>query len=332
VSLDTEEDNWRPARAGVTVENIRELPRISKCLERLGVRTTYFTTYQVAIQPWAAEILGEIRERGAAEIGAHLHPWNTPPLEEALLPHNSMLKNLPAPLQLAKLRELTMALTGAFGTAPTVFRAGRFGLGTEAVSALSTCGYQVDCSVTPFMSWEAFDDGPTFVGAPVGAYRVGVQRDVAEPQAGGPLVEIPVTCGYTRFSSAGWCTLHRILYTRRSRPSLVTGLASRLGLAKLALLSPEMTSVRDMLAVSRGALAGGVRHLQLMFHSPSLRPGLTPWNSTAAQVDRLYRSIGDYLTGLAQMASVRCATVGEARLALGFKGEETIATAAAQGP
>src|SRR5205814_6273169 len=114
--------------------------------------------------------------------------------------------------------------------------------------------------------------------------------------------------------------------------SLVAGLASRLGFVKLALLSPEITSVRDMLAISRGALAGGVRHVQLMFHSPSLRPGLTPWNSTAAQVDRLYRSIGDYVNGLAQMASVRCATVGEARLALGFEGEGTIAMTAAPGP
>jgi hypothetical protein len=284
----------------------------------LGVRTTYFTTYQVAIQPWAVDILREIRAGGGAEIGAHLHPWNTPPLHEAFVPRNSMMKNLPAPLQLAKLRQLTTALSEAFGAAPTAFRAGRFGFGSAAVSALRACGYQIDSSVTPYVSWEATDGGPTFVGAPLDAYRLGEQRDVTIPEAGGPVVEIPLTCGYTRFSSARWRSLHNGLHAPAARALHLPGLASRSGLARLAILTPEVESLRNMLALSRGALEGGVHHLQLFFHSPSLRPGLTPWISTAADVDRLYASIQGYVDGLSRMASVRCATVSEARLALGF--------------
>ena len=329
VSVDTEEDNWLPARARITVENIRQLRRLSRSLGRLGLRTTYFTTYQVALEPWAVELLCEIRAGGDAEIGAHLHPWNTPPLEEPLLPHNSMMKNLPAQLQLAKLQRLTLTLSDALGDPPAAFRAGRYGLGPDSVPALLSCGYQLDSSVTPFVNWETTDDGPSFVGAPLDAYRIGVHRDVAVPEADGPLVEVPLTCGYTRFSSRRWRMLDRVLRARPTRASPVAAVASRLGFAKLIVLSPECASVRDMLALSRGALAGGVRHLQLTLHSPSLRPGFTPWIATAADVDRLYASLEAYVEGLSRMVSVRCATVSEARVALGFG--EPIAAAVARG-
>src|SRR5689334_1222646 len=75
VSIDTEEDNWEPARTGTTVENIRELLVLDRFFERLGVRATYFTSYQVAVTPWSAELLRDLVPGGRAEIGAHLHPW-----------------------------------------------------------------------------------------------------------------------------------------------------------------------------------------------------------------------------------------------------------------
>jgi hypothetical protein len=262
-------------------------------------------------------VLREIRARGTAEIGAHLHPWNTPPLDEALLPRNSMMKNLPAALQLAKLQRLTTQLRDALGEAPTTFRAGRYGLGPVSVSVLHSCGYELDSSVTPFLNWESTDEGPTFVGAPLDAYRLGVD-DVNVPDQRGPLVEIPLTCGYTRFSSRQWWLLDRVLRTRPTRTSALAALASRSGFARLVVLSPESSSVPDMLALSRGALAGGARHLQMTLHSPSLRPGLSPWISTTADVDGLYASLESYLDGLSRMASVRCATLSEARVALGF--------------
>src|SRR5438094_3380343 len=122
VSIDTEEDNWVPTRSGTTVENVRELVRLDRCFERLGVRATYFTTYQVGRQATAAAVLREICDRGAAEIGAHLHPWNTPPLDEPFVARNTMLTNLPQRLQVAKLQSLTQALAGSFGERPRVFR------------------------------------------------------------------------------------------------------------------------------------------------------------------------------------------------------------------
>jgi hypothetical protein len=318
VSVDTEEDTWIPTRAGVTVENVRELRRLSRFFDRLQVRTTYFTTYQVATRPWAVAILREICDGGRAEIGAHLHPWNTPPVHEPLSPRNTMMKNLAPELQLEKLERLTSVLGDAFGARPSAFRAGRFGLGVDAVRALLACGYQVDSSVTPFVNWEATDDGPNFVGASLDAYRIGTGRDLRVPAPDGRLVEIPITSGYNRFASWRWPALHRVLHTGLARALHLAGVASRLGLAKRTVLRPEAESVRDMLALSRGALAGGVRHLHLFFHSVTLQPGLSPWTSSAQDVERVYARINRYLEGLSRMACLRFATVSEACRALGF--------------
>src|SRR5436309_6897419 len=136
ISIDTEEDNWSPSRDAVSVGNIRELPRLARFFERLGVRPTYLVNYQVAIDPCASGVLRDVTGQGSnAEIGAHLHPWNTPPLDEAFVPCNSMLRNLSADLQRAKLGRLTATLADAFDTRPRVFRAGRFGVGPETIGA-----------------------------------------------------------------------------------------------------------------------------------------------------------------------------------------------------
>src|SRR5438034_4340272 len=212
VSLDTEEDNWNRSRTDVTVENIGELRRQARFFERLGVRPTYFTSYHVATDTCAAAVMRDIGGEGRrAEIGAHLHPWNTPPLTEAFVPRNSMLKNLPADLQLAKLRHLTAALEEAFERTPRSFRAGRYGLGPDTVASLVACGYAVDSSVSPFANLETVDDGPTFVGAPIMPYRLGSDRDVRQPDPDGPVLEIPLSYGFNRNPFDFWDPARRLL-------------------------------------------------------------------------------------------------------------------------
>ena len=316
VSIDTEEDNWQPSRSGVTVENICELHRLARFFDRLGVRPTYFTAYQVAIQPRAAETLRDLCAEGRAEIAAHLHPWNTPPLAEAFVPRNSMVKNLPAELQLAKLRRLTAALEEAFGFTPRAFRAGRYGLGRDTVGALVRCGYRVDSSVTPFVSWENVDDGPTFVGAPVVAYHVAPDRDVRRSAPDGDLLEIPLSYGFSRGPFGLWGRVRRVLDVAPFRPFHLVGLAARAGLFKRIALCPEVASVADMLTLSRRLLEHGVRHLHLSWHSPSLKPGLSPFAATGADVACLYSSVETYLDGLSRMTPITFAAISEAAAVL----------------
>jgi hypothetical protein len=316
VSIDTEEDNWHRSRDNVTLENIGELPRLASLFDRLGVRPTYFTTYQVAVDRRAAEVMREVCDGGRGEIGAHLHPWNTPPLREAFVPRNSMLNNLPAELQLAKIRQLTTSLESAFDRTPTAFRAGRYGLGSETVRALLCCGYRVDSSVSPFLNLETFDHGPNFVGAPIVPYRLGPDRDVRQPTPDGALLEIPLSLGFNRVPFRLWDPVRRTLEGAPFRWFRLAGLAHRTGLLKRIDLSPELASLADMLTVSRRLLEEGVPYLHVSWHSPTLTPGLSPYAATRADVERLYASVEQYVEGLSRMTAIRCATISEAAAAL----------------
>lgn len=304
VSIDTEEDNWYRSRRRPTVENVGELRRLAALFERCGVRPTYFTTYQVARDPRAADVLRNVCDMGSGEIAAHLHPWNTPPTSEAFVPRNSMLKNLSPELQLAKLQHLTAALEEAFGFAPRSFRAGRYGLGRETVAALLRSGYHVDSSVTPFVSWEEFDEGPSFVGAPLGVYRLAPDREVNQPAEHGKLIEVPLSCGFRHRSFTLWDQVHRALDVR--------GLRRLRRLCKRTVLSPELASAADMLTLSRRLLDRGVQHLHLSLHSSSLKPGLSPFTATAADVDHLYGSIEEYIARLSEITRLTFVTVSEA--------------------
>jgi len=312
VSIDTEEDNWDRSRHDVRLENIAELPRMATFFDRFGVRPTYFTTYQVAIDPQAAAVMRAVGSDGRAEIGAHLHPWNTPPLAEAFEPRNSMLKNLPAELQLAKIQSLTTVLKETFRFTPTVFRTGRYGIGRDTVAALLRCGYRVDSSVSPFITLEGMDDGPSFVGAPMVPYRLAAGRDVREPAPDGELVEIPLSYGFNRGPFSLWDPARRLLESPPLSWFRLAGLAARAGLIKRLTLCPEVASVADMLTLSRRLLEHGVRHLHLTWHSPSFLPGLSPFAATARDVARLYASIEAYLEGLSRLTAFTFATVSEA--------------------
>jgi hypothetical protein len=294
VSIDTEEDNWYRSREGVTCENIQALRQQARFFDALGVRATYFTSYQVASSPAAADVIREVGARG--EIAAHVHPWNTPPLDEGFTPRNSMLKNLPAALQLSKLQTLTAALQETFGARPRAFRAGRYGLGPGTVEALQRCGYRVDSSVTPFVSWEEFDDGPSFVDAPLTAYRLAPGRDVTRPASDGEIVEIPLSGGFNHGPF----------------PAFLAGLGARAGLCKRVVLSPECASVAEMMTLSQRLLERGVPQLQLTWHSPSLMPGLSPFTRTAADVQGLFAAVEDYFDRLSNVASLTFVTVSEA--------------------
>src|SRR5213594_3203042 len=81
VGIDTEGDNqWdAEARANQRFENIDALPRLHALFERHGVRPTSVVTHPVATDPSSVAVLRELVARGACEIGAHHHAWETPP-------------------------------------------------------------------------------------------------------------------------------------------------------------------------------------------------------------------------------------------------------------
>jgi len=311
VSIDTEEDNWEPSRHDIHISNIRSLPALQRTFESFGIRPTYFTSYQVARVPWGAAVLRDIAAGGNAEIGAHLHPWNTPPMREPMHAHNTMMKNLPQELQEEKLLVLTDTVASITGNRPRSFRAGRYGLGPTGARLLSHCGYTVDSSVTPFLDWSLYDEGPDYRNAPLGVYRPSM-TDLNVPTLNGPLVEVPLSIGYTRRPFPRWFERHEWLRRMRFGSHSLAGVAYRSHFLRKVQLSFETDSVRDMLILTGQLVAEGARCLHLTWHSPSMVEGLSPFTRRMTDRHRLRANIDRYFDRLSASLSFSFATVAEA--------------------
>jgi len=308
ISVDTEEDEWEPATRNNRTLNVREIPRLQRLLERIGARSTYFVTYQVASDPTAAAIIRETVASESVEVGAHLHPWNTPPVE-GREEQCSMLWRYPQDSQAKKIARLKQIISENIGVEPTAFRAGRFGVGNTTLRALEQAGFHVDSSVTPLVSWRE-SDGPSFLRAPLRVYRPSV-TDLCAPASDGKLVEVPLTVGFTRFRQSHWKALAKSLYGPFSQQMHLPGLVNHALDLRRVILSPETDAVPDMLAASRRIIDEGGRHLHMYFHSNSLVPGLTPFVRTTRDLELMYASIERYFDGLSALARVEPRTVSE---------------------
>src|SRR5688572_5596895 len=164
VVVDTEEEfDWTSpfSRDATTVTAMRHIDRLQRLCDRVRLTPTYVIDYPVATQPLGYETLAGWAREGRCCIGAHLHPWVTPPFDEPLSGPNSFVRNLAPSLQHAKMRELHHAIVVNTGAQPRTFKAGRYGIGRDALAAFDELGLAVDVSINPCMNF-APDGGPDF--------------------------------------------------------------------------------------------------------------------------------------------------------------------------
>ncbi|MCA9138942.1 MAG: polysaccharide deacetylase family protein [Planctomycetales bacterium] len=277
MTIDTEEEGlWSgdyPLRGEVT--NIRGVPRFQELCDRFSIRPTYLVDAPVVCSREAVEILRPIQEQDRAEIGAHVHPWNTPPTTEERCTRNSYLCNLSPELQSEKIGWLTDTIETAFGRRPRSFRAGRYGLDICGARALVEHGYRVDSSVIPLTDYTA-GSGPNFSDAPMTPYFVG-GNNLIEPHDSGDLYEVPVTVGYTHRYYGLASRMRSIAHRSPLRQMRMVGILDRLGLASRIKLSPEQADARRMMQLAQSWLQRHHPILVLMFHSSSLVPGFSPY-------------------------------------------------------
>ena len=307
VVVDTEEEfDWsRPFdRSATATVTIPAQDRAHAVYDRHGVVPTYVMDHPVATSPAAVRYLRGLVDVGRADIGTHCHPWVTPPHDEAVNAFNSYHGNLPPALEAAKIRASTEAVAQAFGRAPRIFKAGRYGLGPATFDTLIELGYTVDCSVVPHTSYAA-QHGPDFHGLPEAPFFTdGTRR----------LLEVPLTVGYSGLAG-GLVTggSGAFFDTPLSHQLRLPGVLSRLGLLERARLSPEGFDAATQCRLLRAMVQQGVRVFTLSYHSPSLAPGHTPYvrDEAALQaflrcidtvLDFFKRELGGRFTTLAQVA------------------------------
>ena len=300
VVIDTEEEfDWAApfSAASTSVANIALQTLAQDVFDAHGVVPTYVIDYPVASTQAAVSVLRAIADDGRCEIGAHLHPWVNPPAEGPIGAAASYASNLPPDLVRRKLAALTDLIADRFGTRPTVYKAGRYGVGPGTPAVLRELGYTVDVSVVPLTSF-AGDGGPDFSTMPDGPFL-----------AAEGLLALPLSVHYVG---------HLAPYGRRVFPRLhgpvarrlrVPGIAAKLGLLERMRLSPEGHSLQDMIRQTRSALAAGARHFMLTYHSSTLLPGSTRYTRTTSERDAFLDVLDRYCRFFLGLADARADTV-----------------------
>lgn len=292
--VDTEEEfDWSAPfdRNAVGVNHMRRIGELQAVFDRHGVRPVYAVGTPIATQDVAIAALLPILAEGRALIGAHLHPWVTPPLTEAMNNGHSYPGNLPQALEAAKLRTLTDQIEAAFGTRPVIYKAGRYGVGPNSFAILEALGYQIDISPMPPFDYR-HQGGPDFS-------RRGNAPHWEGP--GGTVLSIPNTGGFVgRLARPGLERVGDLALAPPARRARIPGILARLGLLERIALSPEGYTFQEMCRLVRFRVAAGQTVFVLCLHSPSVEPGHTPYvRNDAEQVAflaRLDRFLGWFRT------------------------------------
>ncbi|RMF08985.1 MAG: glycosyltransferase [Alphaproteobacteria bacterium] len=288
IVIDTEEEfDWSAPfdRESRAVRNIFEQVHAQAVFDAHGAVPTYVIDYPVADDVEAAGLLGGWQADGRCLVGAHLHPWVNPPDDEEVSTFNSYPGNLPPDLERAKLARLTERIAGTVGCRPTIYKAGRYGLGPNTAETLVALGYEIDLSVVPSTSFAA-DGGPDFREYPHDPYWCG---------PGHRLFEVPLTRGFPGILGDAAPMVHGLVDKALGRRLRLPGILSRLGIVERIALTPEGVTLDENKRLVRYLLGRGRRVFTYAYHSSSLLPGGSPYVRSDADRDRFVADIEGFL-------------------------------------
>lgn len=264
-----EEFDWsKPlARENTATTAITGLVEANAHFSAAGVRPTYLVDYPVVNNPESAAVIRQLLGDGACYVGTQLHPWVSPPFDEAVNNRNSFTGNLPVALQRAKLIALTEKIAEATGVRPVTYRAGRYGLGPDTMSLLTEAGYQMDVSVRSRFDYSD-QAGVDYSLHPLWAWRINDQ-----------LIELPLSAAFTGVFRG----MPRVFELKRMR-----GVFARTRVICRVPLTPEGVPLRRALEAIRVLDDLGLQIFSLSFHTPSVVAGHTPYVRDAADLAKFW--------------------------------------------
>ncbi len=290
ITIDTEGDNnWkRPGK--VTTRNSAYLPRFQALCEKYGFKTTYVTTYEMALCPVYREFASDFLARKSGEVGMHLHAWNTPPdysLTDNDNYYQPYLIEYPENIMREKIYFLSELLEETFSTKMLSHRAGRWSFNSTYACLLIEKGYKVDCSVTPHISWRNdMGDPKASGGSDFSNYQENAYfMDIDDISHSGDSTLLEVPCSIVRQRPG----LYSFLPTFLEYQPIIKKVINRL--APLHWLRPSGHNLRSMLWVIRQAVLEKRNYVEFMLHSSELMPGGSPNFKSDDDVNHLYHDI-----------------------------------------
>ncbi len=295
ITIDTEADNQWDRSETIEVENIRYIPQFQELCDLYGFKPTYLTSYEMAVSDEFIATVKPYQDRQRAEIGAHLHPWTTPPfrhITENDVRYHPFPHEYPKDLLTQKLTTLTELLEQNMGKRPLTFRAGRYGFDGSVAKILEELGYLADCSVTPLVSWKkslgnpAGCGGPDFTTAPAEPYFLDYTDCNKKGQS--RLLEVPVSIFFIK-----WPVFNRIFrmlkrIARDPRNVMLRGLY-RLNYTPQWFRPRPSSRVDDLCQIYHLAQRMGIDYIEMMFHSSELMPGGSKNTKDAQAIEQLHQ-------------------------------------------
>ncbi len=283
ISIDTEGDNlwaWKKGDA-ITTENAKFLERFQNVCNEYGFKPTYLTNYEMAKSNEFVRFAKRCVDSNVAEIGMHLHAWNTPPEYNLgnILPNPGApyLIEYPYEIMDQKISTMTTLLEDTFEMKVDTHRAGRWATDDRYYELLRRHGYSFDCSVTPHVDWSSHQGES--LGSEGSDYTNASERPYELLDG---LNEIPCT---VRVS-------HR--FFKPARPSLkgYAGSCYRKLKGELIWLRPDGYNLEKMLWLLDAVYADpSLDYIMFMLHSSELMPGGSSTFKTQESIEHLYKDI-----------------------------------------
>jgi hypothetical protein len=300
ISIDVEEEGLffgQYPRTPPGVTNVAELARLEFIPRDFGLPLTLLVTYQVARDPAACRVLARWRDRYGAEIGVHLHPWNTPPFADLPHPEPVPSEKLPRAILRAKFASLLSQVRAGLMVTPRSFRMGRFDAGPRVFRLLPEFGLEVDSSVAPLTSK---NPDPRLFLAPADPFCLGGVGPGGKPLLEVPITMVPVVPGTPQL-------IERL--AAAAPPAWGNHLRRLFRSVGVAGVQPAWYPLVSLQLAARLHRRREGRVLTMFFHSSELKPGASRLFPTEAAVNRFVAKIRAFLTWLVQTGPVEGMTL-----------------------
>ncbi|MFH0959815.1 MAG: hypothetical protein V1897_14050 [Pseudomonadota bacterium] len=303
VTIDVEEEglfSGKYLREESSASNVFELDSLDSIFLELNVRPTLLVSYQVAKKEEYLKKIFSLKDKWKAEIGAHLHHWNTPPIVFDSGPQPTPSELMSTDILEAKTSSLFKSLSDG-KSIPTSFRMGRFNLGPKMFRVLERMGVKVDSSVSPLRKSYG---GPDHLIAPSDPYFPNSLNPLEKGKSSvleAPITILPIFKGVMN----GIDLLSRIrVFPEKATEWLAMNVASIAVQPAWVNLNVAKTGVR--LHRSRGGEC-----VTIFFHSSELAPGMNPLNPTKEAVQAFIKRLRTFTEWLQTKYQAQSYTLSE---------------------
>lgn len=280
ITIDTEGDNlWDRATTKkglreISTENARYIERFQTLCRKYNFYPTYLVDYEMIMDDDFVSQLKWWSDNEECEVGMHMHAWNTPPIDK--LPfysfgHNPYAGEYSKEVLSEKMKLLTELISEKIGIEPKSHRGGRWYIDDWYIEELKKLGYEVDCSITPGVSWKKTRGnkiyGPDYSNYSMKSFRMN-----------NGIMQVPPTI-------IAPSLMKRIRLVKEKPYEYEEIMNSRIW------LRPNGNNLEDMLYIVKNQKNSSNDYLEFMIHSSELMPGGSPTFKNEEEIKKLYNDL-----------------------------------------